>query len=209
MQTSDSLKFAERRAFQTTFADGLWDVLIGSFVLEFAIAPLLSTALGDFWSSAVFLPFWGLIYLAIQLTRKYVLAPRVGSARYGKARQQRLRRFSLVMIAINILALILGILTLLTIERPIDGLRTGLFGFILMAGFSLAAYLLDFPRLYVYGLLLLLAPPVGEWLYANHGVAHHGFPVVFGFVSGVMILTGLFLFVRLLINNPVVDGEGA
>lgn len=209
MRTSDSLKMVERRAFQTTFADGLWDVLIGCFVLEFAIAPLLSAALGDFWSSAVFLPFWGLIYLAIWLTRKHVLAPRVGSARFSRARQQRLRRFSLVMIAINILALILGILTLVTIELPIDGLRTGLFGLILMAGFSLAAYLLDFPRLYMYGLLLLFAPSVGEWLHASYGAAHHGFPIVFGFVSGVMILTGLFLFLRLLISNPVVDGEGA
>ena len=25
----------------------------------FVIAPYLSTSLGDFWSSAVFLPFWG------------------------------------------------------------------------------------------------------------------------------------------------------
>ena len=74
-----SLKSAERKAFQSTFADGLWDVFIGVFALEFAIAPLLSKTLGDFWSSAVFLPVFGVVYLVIWLTRKYVVAPRIGT----------------------------------------------------------------------------------------------------------------------------------
>ncbi|MFC1935998.1 hypothetical protein ACFLX9_04540, partial [Chloroflexota bacterium] len=55
-----SLKEAERRAFTKAFQDGLWDILIGCIVLLWAIAPFLSTRMGDFWSSAVFLPFWGL-----------------------------------------------------------------------------------------------------------------------------------------------------
>jgi hypothetical protein len=40
MQTPVSLKTAERKVFQTTFADGLWDVFIGCFALQFAIAQL-------------------------------------------------------------------------------------------------------------------------------------------------------------------------
>jgi len=55
MSTPISLKDAERKAFQSTFADGLWDVFIGcSFPLQLTIAPLLSHRMGDFWSSAVF-----------------------------------------------------------------------------------------------------------------------------------------------------------
>jgi hypothetical protein len=82
-------------------------------------------------------------------------------------------------------------------------------GLSLLAGFSVAAYLLDYPRLYVYRLLLFLAPSVGEWLYARHGVMHHGFPIVFDFIAGVMILTGFVTFGLLLKNNPIADGEGA
>lgn len=209
MQTPVSLKSAERKAFQATFADGLWDVFIGCFVLEFSIAPLLSASLGDFWSSAIFLPFWGLVYLAIWLTRKYVIAPRLGTVRFGQARQQRLLKFNVLMVGVNILVFMLGLLAFLTFGQ-VPGIRLmGVFGLFLLAGFSAAAYFLDCPRLYVYGALLFVAPLVGEWLYTRYGAAHHGFPIVFGFTAGVMVLTGLVMFVRLLKSAPVIDGEGA
>lgn len=214
MQNPISLKAAERRVFQATFADGLWDVFIGCFVLEFALAPLLSESLGDFWSSAIFLPFWGLVYLAIRLVRKSVIAPRIGLVSFGKARRQKLRRFSLVLAGFNTLVFVLGILAILAFEGGylkenvnLPGLFFSLFGLLLLAGFSVAAVLLDYSRLYIYGLLAFAAPPVGEWLYAKHGASHHGFPIVFGFTAGVMVLTGLFLFVRLLKNNPAVSNE--
>lgn len=75
--------------------------------------------------------------------------------------------------------------------------------------FSAAAFILDIPRLYLYGLMLFIAPPIGEWLYQNQGASHHGFPIVFGFSAGVMILTGLVLFIRLLIIMPPVQSQEA
>lgn len=61
-----SMKEAERKVFRTVANDRLWGLLLGSFFLMFAIAPLLSVHIGDFWSSAVFLPVWGALYLVIQ-----------------------------------------------------------------------------------------------------------------------------------------------
>ncbi len=202
-----SLKSVERKTFQSTFADGLWDVFIGFFALEFAIAPLLSRSLGDFWSSAVFLPVWGMVYLGIWLTRKYVVAPRIGTVSFGKMRRQKLQKFSLIMLIANIAMFVLGIIAALNFSKlPGFGIAS-LLGLFLLAGFSAAAYMLDYTRLYLYGLMLFVAPLVGEWLYANHGASHHGYPIVFGFSAGVMILTGLVLFIRLLKNNPRVDEE--
>ena len=57
MTAEISLKEAERKVFKATFQDGMWDIFIGCIVLQFAIAPLLSSKLGDFWSSVIFLPF--------------------------------------------------------------------------------------------------------------------------------------------------------
>ena len=216
MYTPVSFKTAERKAFQTSFADGLWDIFIGLFALQFAIAPLLSEPLGDFWSSAIFLPIWGAAYMAIKLARKYVIAPRMGTVNFGKARKEKLRKFSRIMLGINALVLILGILAAVLFTRVFDsqslallgGVASLALGMVLLAGFSLAAAWLDWPRLFFYGLLLFAAPPVGEWLYQNHGAAHHGYPIVFGITAGVMILTGLFMFVRLLKNNPRVDLPG-
>ena len=207
MNSPVSLKSAERKAFQSTFADGLWDVFIGFFALEFAIAPLLSKSLGDFWSSAVFLPVFGVVYLVIWLTRKYVVAPRIGTVSFGNVRRKKLQRFSLIMLVANIVIFILGIIVALNFRKfPGFGIAS-LLGLFLLVAFSTAAYILDFTRLYLYGLMLVVAAPVGEWLYANHGVSHHGYPIVFGFSAGVMILTGLMLFIRLLRDNPRVDEE--
>jgi len=202
-----SLKDAERKAFRTTHNDGLWDFFLGCFFLMFAIAPLLSSRLGDFWSSVVFLPFWGLVYLLIRLARKYVVAPRVGVVEFGQARKARLMKFSVVMLIVNALALILGFIAALSFGRVPGQIYTLSLGLILMIGFSIAAYLLDFSRLYIYGLLVWLAPIVGEWLYTYAKASHHGFPITFGATSGIMILVGLVLFVRLLRENPASTEE--
>jgi len=207
MHSPVSLKSAERKVFQSTFADGLWDVFIGTFALEFAIAPLLSKYLGDFWSSAVFLPVFGLVYLTIWLVRKYVVTPRIGTVSLGKVRRQKLQKFSLIMLIANIVIFVLGFIAALNFRR-LPGLGiAGLLGLFLLVGFSVAAYILDYARLYIYGLMFFVAPLVGEWLFQNQGASHHGYPIVFGFSAGVMILTGLVLFIRLLKNNPRVDEE--
>jgi hypothetical protein len=203
-----SLKDAERKVFQSTFADGLWDVFLGCwFPMQLAIAPFLSVSMGDFWSSAVFLPFWGAIYLVIWLVRKKVVKPRIGMVEFGAARKSRLKRFSLTLLIVNVIAFILGIIAFLGFRSlPVVGPPIAM-GLTLLIGFSAAAYFLDFPRLYVYGLLGALAPLIGEWLYQNAGASHHGFPIVFGTLGGVMILTGLVTFVRFLQNNPLPAGD--
>lgn len=203
MSQQISLKGAERKAFKFIHNDGLWDVLLGCFALMFVIAPYLSTSLGDFWSSAVFLPFWALVYLTIGMVRKHVVKPRLGAVRFGPARKARLAKFTVVMLAVNIMSLILGFIAAWKIGSVPGQMFSIIFGLGLLMGFSLAAYFLDFSRLYVYGLLLGLSPLVGEWLWSRGYAAHHGFPLTFGVSAGIMILVGLVLFVRLLRDNPV------
>ncbi len=203
MSENISLKDAERRVFMAATQDGLWDIFIGSVLMIFAIAPFLSAGLGDFWSSAVFLPFWGLVALAITLVRKRVLAPRIGTVEFGPRRKTRLKRFSLVLLLLNLFAFLLGVIAAANFVDNAGLLFAGTFGLIVLVGFSAAAYLLEIRRLFAYGLLVALSPLVGEWLYISWGVPHHGFPLTFGVTSGLIILVGLFLFVRLLRANPV------
>ena len=202
-----SVKEAERRAFQAATDDGLWDVLLGCVFLMFALAPLLSAGLGDFWSAMIFLPFWGLVYLGIRLVRREVVAPRVGVARFGKARRARITKVVGVLAVVNLLALALGLFAVWRFAPGGGSVYPLLLGLLLLVGFSVAGYLLDYNRLFVYGLLVGVAPLAGEWL-SNQGLAsHHGFPLAFGFVSAVMIVTGLGVFGRLLRDNPRPDAE--
>jgi len=203
MSPQISLKEAERKAFRTTHNDGLWDIFLGCFVVMFAIAPFLSPSLGDFWSSAVFLPFWGLVFLIIRLIRKNVVTPRVGAIKLGQVRKAKLAKLSVVMLVVNVVALILGFVIAMNFGRVPGQMTTIIFGLIFLIGFSIAAYSLEFNRLYIYGLLVGLSPLVGEWLYTNGNASHHGFPITFGTTAGIMILIGLTVFVRLLRDNPI------
>ena len=203
MSQKISLKEAERKAFRTTLNDGLVDIFLGCFLLMFVIGLYLSDSLGDFWSSAVFLPFLALVYLAIWLIRRYVVTPRVGMVKFGQARKAKLAKFTVVMLVINVVAFILGSVAALSFGSVPGQMISILFGLILLMGFSIAAYFLDFNRLYIYGLLAGLSPLIGEWLWTHGYATHHGFPITFGTSSGIMILVGLAVFIRLLHNNPV------
>lgn len=203
MSQKISLKEAERKAFRTTLNDGLVDIFLGCFLLMFVIALYLSDSLGDFWSSAVFLPFLALVYLAIWLIRRYVVTPRIGMVKFGQARKAKLAKFTVVMLVINVVALILGSVAALSFGSVPGQMISILFGLILLMGFSIAAYFLHFNRLYIYGLLVGLSPLIGEWLWTHGYATHHGFPITFGTSSGIMILVGLAVFIRLLHNNPV------
>ncbi|HUV29640.1 MAG TPA: hypothetical protein VMY05_00925 [Acidobacteriota bacterium] len=197
-----SLKKAERQVFLVATQDGLLDIFIGCVFLIWAIAPFLTPSLGDFWGTVVFVPFWGMVMLGIWLIRKHVVKPRVGVVRFGSARKTRLRKFTVVMLTVNIIALILGIWRSFNSEALSGGETSALFGLICLVLCSVAAYFLDFRRLYVYGLLVGLSPLIGEWLWVRGSASHHGFPITFGVTATLMILTGLFVFVRLLSNNP-------
>jgi hypothetical protein len=198
-----SLEQAEKRAFRIKHDDGLWDIFAGCFFLLFVSALFVSARLGDFWTSAALLVSLWLTLWGVRLVRKHVVVPRVGVVKFGRARKAKLRKFTLVMLAVNILALILGIFAATQFEKLSGQMIAIIFGLILLVGFSLAGYFLDFGRPYIYGLLLGLSPPVGEWLYSKELATHHGFPVTFGTSATIMILVGLAVFARLLRDNPI------
>jgi hypothetical protein len=200
-----SLKEAELKTFRVIHEDGLWDVFIGCFVLMFAIAPFLSPYLGDFWSSVIFLPFWGIVWLVIWMIRKFVVTPRRGLVKPGVVRRKRLIKFTVIMLIVNVISLVLGTIAALTFNKTSGAIMTGIFGLILLMCFSTAAYFLDYTRLYFYGLMCFVAPIIGQYLYENYGASHHGYPITYGITSGLIVAIGLITFIRFLIHNPSLE----
>jgi MFS family permease len=201
MSTNKTLKAVDRKIFKSYFEDGLLDIFLAAWVLMFAVGPLLSGTLGDFWSSFIFLPFWVVIYLILRYLRRRFVTPRIGSVKWGAMRIKKLRTGGFIMLVLNLIFLVLGVLTFM---MPIgSGWAMSIrFGVMMLIFFSAAGFMLDFNSLFVYGFLLALAMPVGEWLYQNAGFSHHGYPVVFGCLSGIMFAKGLVTFITFLKTTP-------
>ncbi len=193
-----SLREAERRTFRLAFDDGLWDILIGACVLSFILVLYLGPILGDLWSSMVLIPAWALAYAAVRVARRYMVAPRRGTVKFGPVRKARLTRLTLALMLLNVVGLVAGAFGAFLVFRVPGQIFTIVFGLLLLCALGTAAYFLDLPRLYVYALLLGLAPAVGEWLWARGLATHHGLALTFGIAAGIMILVGLVIFIRLM-----------
>ena len=107
------------------------------------------------------------------------------------------------MLVVLVVALILGILSALNFAAVPGWIHIARFSLIILVAFSIAAYFINFTRLYIYGVLFALSPLVGEWFYVYMKVPHHGFPVTFGASAGITILVGLVKFIHLLRDYPL------
>lgn len=203
MNHTVSLRDAERKVFLTATQDGLTDIFIGSIFMIFVFSPLLPEAWGDFWRAAFFIPVWGLLWLGIWLARKYVVRPRIGTVRFGPARKTRLRKFTVVMLVLNVIAMGFGIVASVGADVLSGYTVSALFGAMCLLFASIAAYFLDTRRFFYYGLLTLIAPPIGEWLWQNNYASHHGIPITFGVIMAIIILTGVVMFIRVVRKNPI------
>ena len=202
MSDNKTLKAVDRKIFKSYFEDGLLDMFLAAFVLMFAVGPFLSGPLGDFWGTVIFLPFFGVVYLVLWYIRRRVVTPRIGSVKWGEMRKKKLRTWTIIMLVINVIFLLMGVVSFF---KPITSGYTMSIGFsvTMLILFTAAGYMLDFSFLYVYGILIALAMPIGEWLYQNAGFSHHGYPVVFGTLSVIMFARGLYKFITLLKDTPL------
>jgi MFS family permease len=204
MSNEISLKETERKVFNTAFQDGLVDIGIGGFFISFVIGLYVSPYLGDFWSTiVVFLPLWVIVFPALWLIRKHVVKPRIGSVKYGSWRVTRLMRFNVIVLIILVFSVILGLLSTVKFDAVPGWVHTARFSLVFLLAFSVAAYFLDFTRLYAYGILFALAPQIGELLYQYLKVPHHGFPVTFGLPGVVITITGIIRFAHFLRDHPL------
>ena len=150
MSSKISLKSLEKKVFKRSFQDGTVDIQIGCLFLMLAIAPNLSIYMGDFWASAVFLPFFAVVYLLLRSIKRKYIQPRIGVVEYGSYRKSRLKRMTLVMLVFNLAALLLGIFSFLNFSTTPGWMVAAFYSILVLMGFSLAGYLLEFPRLYLY-----------------------------------------------------------
>lgn len=198
----DDLRKVEQKVFQIATNDGVLDFGLGLFALMLAVTPLLSDVLGDFLASMIFLPVFLAFGVLGVYVRRRVVAPRMGTVRIGPTRRAKLRGLTLALLAVNI-ATIAGGAAVLG-GGSVAGVRDfGILCVLFPVVFIAIGYALDCKRMFLYGLLLGMAPVGGEWLSGAYHATHHGWPIAYGLVAAIMLGTGTVTLAMLLRDNPV------
>ena len=109
---------------------------------------------------------------------------------------------NLVMLVFNVVALILGATSFLNFPHLPSWIIPFRFSVLILIGFSLTAYMIEYPKLFLYGVVCSLAIWIGEFLYNQYQVPHHGLPLTFGIISGALVLIGVFTIWKIYKNNP-------
>ena len=187
MAPDRELKKIERNALMTYFQDGLWDILLGIFLLAWGVGILTNTAaLIGVW----FVPaYWILWSLKRRLTQ-----PRIG---YVKVEREK-KTLSWLAIA-GVITLFLGIAAYFLFTSGaadfLDGYFMLLFGAIIAALASAIAYWWLVKRWYAYAFLIMLGVSAHQWL---------DFSLALSFIipGSLVIFSGLVVLTRFLRSNP-------
>ena len=208
MSANLDLKDLEKRAFRSTFQDGLWDIYLGVLLLLMGGAPLV-ISLGlesGGWLLAVDVALVLLAVVAFWAAKKYITVPRIGQVKFGAKGKARQRRTSLVLFV----SVVVGIALLLVQLAARGGRADWALSDLLIPGvwvvnvlvvFGLAAYFMGFERLYLYG--ILYAVPVPLWLTSHRWTDIDLGVAAFAVPAGIMILIGAVSFVRFLRDYPI------
>ena len=172
MEKSINLKELERKAFKSNFQDGLWDIFIGVIILQLAIIPLFSDLnLSDFWSSMAYLPVMLTVMILVYFGKKMIIAPRIGKVNFGKVRKTKLQKLSLFLIIVLFLGFLAGF-TFFYTKKLADWIPPLFFFGGSLACFFIASCLLDFSRLFIYGILVAFSFLIGEFLFRFYHVLY-------------------------------------
>lgn len=207
------LKAVERKAFRSTYQDGLWDINLGLIVIGMAIFVSRPkegySALNILWLMVICLTA-NLIFWA---GKRFVTVPRMGQVRFGEIRKQKARTLAIIMAVFVLVQGGVVLLTALSWKNPELGAKISS---VLNAGdmerlvvatvgslfvgpsFILVAYFNDFLRGYYIAILMALA--VFLMILFNQPI----YPLILG---GLIIVPGLVLFVQFLRQHPLPSQE--
>lgn len=209
MSAIPDLKEVERRAFRSTYQDGLLDMYFGAIVMAmaaFMYRPEDGYSPANIILSTVVIAVAGVLFW---LGKRFVTLPRMGQVRFGPARKRRGRTLAIILglvvlvqagiVALPVLgwlspqaaAQVNGFLAAHHLERLAVAAVGSLF---VGPPMILIAYFGDFPRGYYIAVMMSLA--VFVMILLNR-------PVYALVIGGLIVLPGLVLFVRFLKRYPL------
>jgi len=198
MKPTDSLKQIERRAYRSTFEDGIYDIVFGIGFLYLGWIRVLR--IFDIPRNYEYLPLL-ILPVILWLGKRFVTIPRLGAVEFGSKRKARRLLFLVACAGFFFLTLPLLYMPQFQNFGVDPSANVGLpMAVGLVAGplVIALAYFLDCPRMYIYAALLFFALPHSGFLHRVVGsplntLITMGLP---GFVILIYGLTLLFNFMK-------------
>jgi hypothetical protein len=210
MSKNINLKEIERKAFRSTFQDGLWDMYLGFLLLTMGMGPVLPALnTSVIWTLVILLMLSVLAWLAFWAGKKLITTPRMGLVKFGPQRKAKLKKTRAVLFLSALLGVIMFVLRATwNIEWVAIPIPAYVWAVQAIVVFSLGAYFLDVSRFYAYGMLYAIPVPVGVVLLQNTGLPGLMF-LPFGVSGGVMVIIGVVLFIRFLRDYRIPAGAAS
>lgn len=199
-----NLKEIEKKIWTSYFEDGLWDIFLGLILVNLGISPF-------FESIGIPSPFSYLILLVVAYTifyigKKYVTLPRMGQVKFGSQRQAKRKKISILLILSvvgGLLLIVFPITNIMLLNSSIP-LAAILFMINAIVVFGFMAYLLDFPRLYLYGIFFAASILLIEISKPSFGSEYDNI-IGFGTFGSIIVIIGLFYFIKFLRKYKPID----
>ncbi len=215
MSETPSLSEVQKRTVRLqSFEDGLWDLQFGTVFMLLAIYQITRAWLGPAWNLALFV---GLLLAEVAIfsfLRWRISTPRLG---YVKPRTTPATK-GILAVTIALVALTAGLVVLTLVSPETLGIpgpavslsniwsywvELAVLAFLIVL-FSAIGYTFGVPRLYLYGWLLGGANLLAVIVYRG---TPEGFNLPMGIASGVILLIGAALLVRMLRKYPAQAAE--
>ena len=201
MSQKMNLKEIERKAFTSTFQDGLWDILIGLLSVGWGLM-----ILADFAAFGGIL--FAVLYMVVLGIKRLITYPRIGHVKFLNARRRLTKNMAVGLAVFIFLALITVYFLLLTREGIRPAFLTWLNNYftepslLIMAVvpaiiISVFAYIYRINRWYFYALLTMTGFSVGALGQTEFSM---GLPIAI--CGTVIVLCGLTFLIRFLRKNP-------
>jgi len=197
----------EKKAYRSTFQDGIWDIFLGSILLSFAVCAFLSNrGIPESRQMTVFIALQAAAVVLFIAGKKCITVPRMGFVKFGRQRKGRIRKSHLVLLGSAVVGAAAFVVTSLAMRGP-EADRLKLINFMPLVWaanaivvFSLLAHYLDCTRLYGYGVLFALTVPIDGAIKTFAGVNLS--PVAFAVPAIVVLAIGAALLASFLRKYP-------
>lgn len=211
MSQTLGLKELERKAWKSTFSDGIWDIYLGLLLLNLGFITILNRS---GLPKAASYPF-SLVYLlacvlVLWAGKKFITVPRLERVRFGEQRQ-KLRNWGRAGLFLGVLVLA-ALILLFTVARSGAVAAAGLelwfpaiLALITLLAGGLAAFLTDFTRLYIIAILYTIPFPLV--VYADQLAGVDLALVGFTLPGVLIVLMGVVMLVRFLRAYPPAESE--